>query len=313
MESSDLDWSDLPDATLSKHLDAFETNLLCPICSELFENPQVLKCGHSFCSLCLRRHFDTTLNRTTNHICPTCREKAEQFDMRKNVALSMVVLQYREVKKVLYTKLSSTEDTISPSPSIFNNYHAIRGHTITSKVTALNLHKATRDKVKKAIDDATKDSRIKLRSDGDKDVLERRYRDLLHLINAQVDADNPLSLDAVVKKINDSEDSRKRSINAEALIETTSFKRSFSELSQKALAVKKQRKEAPPTQDIEVTEDTPPTDINVDDDVRNWRIVESTVTNRTFYYNIVSKRGQFDPPPVLQSLTTNNNSSSNNN
>lgn len=219
MESSDLDWSDLPDATLSKHLDAFETNLLCPICSELFENPQVLKCGHSFCSLCLRRHFDTTLNRTTNNICPTCREKAEQFDMRKNVALSMVVLQYREVKKVLYTKLSSTEDTISPSPSIFNNYHAIRGHTITSKVTALNLHKATRDKVKKAIDDATKDSRIKLRSDGDKDVLERRYRDLLHLINAQVDADNPLSLDAVVKKINDSEDSRKRSINAEALIE----------------------------------------------------------------------------------------------
>ncbi len=43
-----------------------ETSLRCAICSDFFNNPHSLPCGHSFCSECIRKHLDKMFNPTTS-------------------------------------------------------------------------------------------------------------------------------------------------------------------------------------------------------------------------------------------------------
>ncbi|KAJ8384628.1 hypothetical protein AAFF_G00199600 [Aldrovandia affinis] len=46
-----------------------EEDLSCPVCTDIFRDPVVLKCSHSFCRACLSRHWDTNSSRD----CPVCR------------------------------------------------------------------------------------------------------------------------------------------------------------------------------------------------------------------------------------------------
>ncbi|KAM8740908.1 E3 ubiquitin-protein ligase TRIM35 isoform 1-T2 [Acanthopagrus schlegelii] len=46
-----------------------QVDLTCPICCEIFRDPVVLKCSHSFCAACLRQYW--TPGRTRD--CPLCR------------------------------------------------------------------------------------------------------------------------------------------------------------------------------------------------------------------------------------------------
>ncbi|KPP57773.1 hypothetical protein Z043_124469, partial [Scleropages formosus] len=40
----------------------------CPICDEIFKDPYILKCGHSFCRSCLKQFWE----RKENQECPLC-------------------------------------------------------------------------------------------------------------------------------------------------------------------------------------------------------------------------------------------------
>jgi hypothetical protein len=215
----ELDWDDAGiEKTLKNHLETFEESLQCPICQDFCDNPQILStCGHSFCALCIRRHFDRSLNRSTFDICPSCRVKGEINDLKKNITLSNAVIQYKQLRNTLFSslkenssrRLSSSPSVSSSSTFLASKYNEILGYKITSKVPPFHYHGLNKEKIKKYLDELTKHSRIKLRIDGcDKDMIEKRIRDLVHVINAQVDADQPLSLDAVIKKQNDEEESR---------------------------------------------------------------------------------------------------------
>ncbi|XP_041636183.1 E3 ubiquitin-protein ligase TRIM35 [Cheilinus undulatus] len=48
-----------------------EVDLSCPICCEIFKEPVVLKCSHSFCSSCLQRYWTSGRSRD----CPLCRNQ----------------------------------------------------------------------------------------------------------------------------------------------------------------------------------------------------------------------------------------------
>lgn len=194
---------------LGSSLEEFQEQLLCPICQELFLNPEVLLCGHSFCALCIRRHCDPMINRATANACPICRAKADTFDLRKNTTLAIVVEHFRGLRKGLVDALTHTKSgggsnfsTAAASEAGKRQILAGAGKEITTRLTQFNLHGLSKDKVKKIIEQATKDSRVKLRLDGDKDALERRLKDLVHLHNSQLGAINPLSLDQVIEKIN---------------------------------------------------------------------------------------------------------------
>jgi len=48
----------------------------CPICLEVFDNPQSLPCLHTFCLKCLERHFRE--KRPGDEVpCPLCRKEFE--------------------------------------------------------------------------------------------------------------------------------------------------------------------------------------------------------------------------------------------
>lgn len=56
---------------MAVRLSLSEVDLSCPICCEIFKEPVVLKCSHSFCSACLQQYWRTGGNRE----CPLCRSR----------------------------------------------------------------------------------------------------------------------------------------------------------------------------------------------------------------------------------------------
>ncbi|XP_073722536.1 tripartite motif containing 35-1 [Misgurnus anguillicaudatus] len=49
---------------------ALEEDLSCPVCTELFREPVLLSCGHSYCRGCITDHWTTSRSRS----CPVCRQ-----------------------------------------------------------------------------------------------------------------------------------------------------------------------------------------------------------------------------------------------
>lgn len=52
-----------------------EVDLSCPICCEIFRDPVVLKCSHSFCSACLQQYWS---GRGRCRDCPLCRSQSAE-------------------------------------------------------------------------------------------------------------------------------------------------------------------------------------------------------------------------------------------
>ncbi|XP_022542809.2 nuclear factor 7, brain-like [Astyanax mexicanus] len=53
---------------------SLEDDLSCPVCCELYQDPQLLSCGHSFCRRCLNKHHAVNPARA----CPVCRQTSPQ-------------------------------------------------------------------------------------------------------------------------------------------------------------------------------------------------------------------------------------------
>ncbi|KAM7006489.1 zinc-binding protein A33-like [Tautogolabrus adspersus] len=60
-----------------------EKDLTCPVCHDIFEDPVVLSCSHSFCKDCLKSWWKEKLIRE----CPLCKEIALFHDPPRNLAL----------------------------------------------------------------------------------------------------------------------------------------------------------------------------------------------------------------------------------
>lgn len=237
MEDDD-DWpTELP---LGKELDKLQEHLNCPICKELFNNPQILRCGHSFCSLCIRKHLDRTINigKNTFNQCPNCAESAEVVDLRPNRSVAVVVQLFEKSRPALLallkqsiSKADNEEEVIdtavghkgrgrkranpaSNNTAEVNNCVEVlnidfpNGAPITKRMPLHSFHKMQLSQIKKLVEKATSCSKVRLRLDGNKDALEWRFREFVHLHNAQVDAINPKTMDWVINKINKMESSK---------------------------------------------------------------------------------------------------------
>ncbi|XP_072233667.1 E3 ubiquitin-protein ligase TRIM35 [Leuresthes tenuis] len=58
---------------MAGRLSLAEVDLTCSICCDIFRNPVVLKCSHSFCATCLQQYWT---QRGQKHDCPLCRTES---------------------------------------------------------------------------------------------------------------------------------------------------------------------------------------------------------------------------------------------
>lgn len=204
--------------SLAQKLAILEQDLICPICQSFFNNPQILICGHSYCSICIRKHLDKTINRISSDICPSCKEKAEVFDLKRNCSLASAVASFKRMRKSLHSNLVMAPTNSSLSDVNFKELKNMKsepivGTLITKRMPHYSFHGLKKDKVKKIIEQVTCDSKVKIRTDGDKDALERRLRELIHMNNAQVGSDKPMTFEKVIKYVNDNETKREKEIS----------------------------------------------------------------------------------------------------
>ncbi|KAJ3118526.1 E3 ubiquitin-protein ligase rad18 [Phlyctochytrium bullatum] len=104
-----------------KFLQEIEGNLRCPICADFINTASVLPCRHSFCSLCIRRHF------SANEDCPTCRMvvRHKDKDIRFCSNLDIIIDSFktnrqtllRTVKRGLKAKPADKTEADRPQPS----------------------------------------------------------------------------------------------------------------------------------------------------------------------------------------------------
>ncbi len=64
----------------------------CPICLDVLKDPATLPCGHSYCLLCIQKHWDRTAAKGS-YECPQCRQ---HFKPRPVLARSNVLMDALE-------------------------------------------------------------------------------------------------------------------------------------------------------------------------------------------------------------------------
>ncbi|XP_047438462.1 E3 ubiquitin-protein ligase TRIM35-like [Mugil cephalus] len=60
-----------------------EEDLCCPVCQEVFRDPVVLSCSHSFCKVCLKNWW----RQNPSHQCPVCKRRSSKEDPPSNLVL----------------------------------------------------------------------------------------------------------------------------------------------------------------------------------------------------------------------------------
>nr|XP_029481615.1 zinc-binding protein A33-like isoform X1 [Oncorhynchus nerka] len=73
-----------------------EEDLSCPVCCDIFRDPVLLPCSHSFCKTCLQCYWNTSALRQ----CPVCRRRASKRTPPSNLALKNLceALQQRRIQ-----------------------------------------------------------------------------------------------------------------------------------------------------------------------------------------------------------------------
>ncbi|KAJ8371071.1 hypothetical protein SKAU_G00110990 [Synaphobranchus kaupii] len=60
-----------------------EEELSCPVCTEIFRDPVLLSCSHSFCKACLQQYWEQKESRE----CPVCRRRSSKDSPPLNLSL----------------------------------------------------------------------------------------------------------------------------------------------------------------------------------------------------------------------------------
>lgn len=76
-----------PRAVSSRSGSMLEEELSCPVCCEIFKDPVVLKCSHSFCRACLQQFWN---KKKARRECPVCRRKCSLTEPTVSLALKNV-------------------------------------------------------------------------------------------------------------------------------------------------------------------------------------------------------------------------------
>ncbi|KAJ8248328.1 hypothetical protein GJAV_G00240840 [Gymnothorax javanicus] len=71
---------------------SLEDDLTCPVCCDVFRDPVILKCSHSFCRECLSTYW---MDKSVND-CPSCRRRSSTDQPPANLSLRNIVEFYQK-------------------------------------------------------------------------------------------------------------------------------------------------------------------------------------------------------------------------
>ncbi|XP_064173892.1 E3 ubiquitin-protein ligase TRIM35-like [Anguilla rostrata] len=77
---------------MAVRLSSLEDDLTCPVCCDVFQDPAVLRCSHSFCRKCL----DTYWKDKSVKDCPSCRRRSSTDKPPANLSLRNIVEFYQK-------------------------------------------------------------------------------------------------------------------------------------------------------------------------------------------------------------------------
>ncbi|XP_036412965.1 zinc-binding protein A33-like [Colossoma macropomum] len=72
-----------------------EQDLSCPVCFEIFNDPVILSCSHSFCRTCLQQSWEEKIERE----CPVCRCRSSEDHLPTNLALRSACESFLQQKR----------------------------------------------------------------------------------------------------------------------------------------------------------------------------------------------------------------------
>lgn len=78
----------------------FDSLLRCHICKEYQTAPVLTTCGHSYCSVCIRKYLIHTAK------CPICSKEIREANLQRNVLLEQVVICFKTLRDDLLEKLT---------------------------------------------------------------------------------------------------------------------------------------------------------------------------------------------------------------
>ncbi|XP_058233280.1 E3 ubiquitin-protein ligase TRIM39 [Hemibagrus wyckioides] len=93
-----------PRALTSSSRSAVEDQLSCPVCCEIFADPVVLRCSHSFCRTCLNQFWN---KKVPKRECPVCRRRCSLTEPTVSLVLKNVCETLVQEQKGLNTPPSS--------------------------------------------------------------------------------------------------------------------------------------------------------------------------------------------------------------
>lgn len=85
--------------------------LRCHICKEFLSAPMLTSCGHTFCSVCIRKYLIHTPQ------CPICAKELRESNLSRNVLLEQVVISYKSVRDDLLKSLKISREISSSKPT----------------------------------------------------------------------------------------------------------------------------------------------------------------------------------------------------
>lgn len=82
-----------------------ELDISCPVCLELFKDPVVLSCSHSFCKACVQNWWTEKVTRE----CPVCKRRSSKSDPPCNLVL-------KNLCEVFSQELTVRDHCVQPEP-----------------------------------------------------------------------------------------------------------------------------------------------------------------------------------------------------
>jgi hypothetical protein len=103
----------------------FKSGLSCTICLNYYCLPQTLKCGHSFCFLCIREWILNFKDKTSIPVCPICREIIKSYPFKnysllqqiENIIVGIDLEDYEKQKKhavIIYESQNNNNNVWKP-------------------------------------------------------------------------------------------------------------------------------------------------------------------------------------------------------